>query len=317
MSTGLDHIVRRKVLLANEIPSHAQVVIIGGGVAGCSVAYHLTLMGWEDVIVLERKSLTSGTTWHAAGLVGQLRATHNLTRLAQYSTNLYSSLEEETGQATGFRQSGSLSIASDSERFEEFRRGASMASYFGLKAEVISPAEARELHPLIETNDLVGAVFLPNDGQTNPVDTTQALAKGARDRGAKIFEQTQVLGIETEGRRVTAVVTSSGRVACEFVVNCAGMWGQEVGRMCGVNIPLHAAEHFYVVTEPIEGLPQNLPVLRELSACNYFKEDAGKMLIGMFEPLAKPWGMQGIPDDFELGSCPRMSNILSHNLSLQ
>ena len=291
-------------------------MIIGGGVAGCSVAYHLTRLGWQDVVLLERKSLTSGTTWHAAGLIGQLRATHNLTRLAQYTAELYAALEKETGQATGFRQNGSLSIASEPERFEELRRGASMASCFGLEAEVISPAEARELHPLIEIDDLVGAVFLPNDGQTNPIDTTQALARGARDHGAKIFEQTRVTGIETEGRRVTAVVTTSGRVACEFVVNCAGMWAKEVGQMCGVNIPLHAAEHFYVVTEPIEGLPHNLPVLREPSACNYFKEDAGKLLVGMFEPVAKPWGMQGIPKDLEFETLPQDIEHIEPQLDL-
>ncbi len=302
--------------MVSEVPSHAQVVIIGGGVAGCSVAYHLTRLGWQDVVLLERKSLTSGTTWHAAGLIGQLRATHNLTRLAQYTAELYAALEKETGQATGFRQNGSLSIASEPERFEELRRGASMASCFGLEAEVISPAEAGELHPLIETEDLVGAVFLPNDGQTNPIDTTQALARGARDHGAKIFEQTRVTGIETEGRRVTAVVTTSGRVACEFVVNCAGMWAKEVGQMCGVNIPLHAAEHFYVVTEPIEGLPHNLPVLREPSACNYFKEDAGKLLVGMFEPVAKPWGMLGIPKDLEFETLPQDIEHIEPQLDL-
>ena len=302
--------------MVSEVPSHAQVVIIGGGVAGCSVAYHLTRLGWQDVVLLERKSLTSGTTWHAAGLIGQLRATHNLTRLAQYTADLYAALEKETGQATGFRQNGSLSIASEPERFEELRRGASMASCFGLEAEVISPAEAGELHPLIEIDDLVGAVFLPNDGQTNPIDTTQALARGARDHGAKIFEQTRVTGIETEGRRVTAVVTTSGRVACEFVVNCAGMWAKEVGQMCGVNIPLHAAEHFYVVTEPIEGLPHNLPVLREPSACNYFKEDAGKLLVGMFEPAAKPWGMLGIPKDLEFETLPQDIEHIEPQLDL-
>ena len=302
--------------MVSEVPSNARVVIIGGGVAGCSVAYHLTRLGWQDVVLLERKSLTSGTTWHAAGLVGQLRAPHNLTRLAQYTAELYAALEKETGQATGFRQNGSLSIASEPERFEELRRGASMASCFGLEAEVISPAEAGELHPLIEIDDLVGAVFLPNDGQTNPIDTTQALARGARDHGAKIFEQTRVTGIETEGRRVTAVVTTSGRVACEFVVNCAGMWAKEVGQMCGVNIPLHAAEHFYVVTEPIEGLPHNLPVLREPSACNYFKEDAGKLLVGMFEPVAKPWGMQGIPKDLEFETLPQDIEHIEPQLDL-
>ena len=302
--------------MVSEVPSHAQVVIIGGGVVGCSVAYHLTRLGWQDVVLLERKRLTSGTTWHAAGLVGQLRATHNLTRLAQYTADLYAALEGETGQATGFRQNGSLSIASDEERFEEFRRGASMASCFGLEVEVVSPGEAQELHPLIEIEDLVGAVFLPNDGQTNPIDTAQALARGARDRGAQIFEQTLVTGIETQDRRVTAVVTDSGRITCDVLVNCAGMWGREVGRMCGVNVPLHAAEHFYVVTEPIADLPQNLPVLREPSACNYYKEDAGKMLVGMFEPVAKPWGMQGIPEDIEFETLPQDIEHIEPQLEL-
>ena len=302
--------------MVSEVPSHAQVVIIGGGVVGCSVAYHLTRLGWRDLVLLERKRLTSGTTWHAAGLVGQLRATHNLTRLAQYTADLYAALEDETGQATGFRQNGSLSIASDEERFEEFRRGASMASCFGLEVEVVSPGEAQELHPLIEIEDLVGAVFLPNDGQTNPIDTAQALARGARDRGAQIFEQTLVTGIETQDRRVTAVVTDSGRITCDVLVNCAGMWGREVGRMCGVNVPLHAAEHFYVVTEPIADLPQNLPVLREPSACNYYKEDAGKMLVGMFEPVAKPWGMQGIPEDIEFETLPQDIEHIEPQLEL-
>jgi 4-methylaminobutanoate oxidase (formaldehyde-forming) len=273
-------------------------------------------LGWRDVVLLERKSLTSGTTWHAAGLIGQLRATHNLTRLAQYTADLYAALENETGQATGFRQNGSLSIASESERFEELRRGASMASCFGLEVEVVSPTEAREIHPLIEIDDLVGAVFLPNDGQTNPIDTAQALVRGARDRGAKIFEQTLVTGIETHDRRVTAVDTDSGRITCDVLVNCAGMWGREIGQMCGVNIPLHAAEHFYVVTEPIEGLPHNLPVLRELSACNYFKEDAGKMLVGMFEPVAKPWGVDGIPKDFEFETLPQDVEHIEPQLEL-
>ena len=302
--------------MVSEVPSHAQVVIIGGGVVGCSVAYHLTRLGWQDVVLLERKRLTSGTTWHAAGLVGQLRATHNLTRLAQYTADLYAALEDETGQATGFRQNGSLSIASDEERFEEFRRGASMASCFGLEVEVVSPGEAQELHPLIEIEDLVGAVFLPNDGQTNPIDTAQALARGARDRGAQIFEQTLVTDIETQDRRVTAVVTESGRITCDVLVNCAGMWGREVGRMCGVNVPLHAAEHFYVVTEPIADLPQNLPVLREPSACIYYKEDAGKMLVGMFEPVAKPWGMQGIPEDIEFETLPQDIEHIEPQLEL-
>ena len=299
-----------------ELPQQAQVVIIGGGVIGCSVAYHLTQIGWTDVVLLERKKLTSGTTWHAAGLVGQLRATYNLTRLAQYTTELYASLEEETGQSTGFRQNGSLAIASDKERFEEFVRGASMASCFGLDAQVVSPTEVRSLHPLVKTDDLVGGVFLPKDGQTNPTDTAQALARGARNRGARVFEDTRVTAVETKGRRETSVRTDSGTISCEIAVNCAGMWAREVGQLCGVNIPLHAAEHFYVVTEPINDLPVDLPVLREPSACNYYKEDAGKLLIGMFEPEAKPWGMAGIPLDFEFDTLPEDVAHIEPHLNL-
>jgi 4-methylaminobutanoate oxidase (formaldehyde-forming) len=299
--------------MSRELPEQAQVVIIGGGIIGCSVAYHLAELGWTDVVLLERKSLTSGTTWHAAGLVGQLRATHNLTRLAQYTTELYENLEQVTGQATGFRQTGSLSLATDAERFEELKRGASMASCFGLEVEVISPAEAQELYPIMSIEDLVGAVYLPRDGQTNPTDTTQALARGARNKGVRIFEQTRVNALEKKSDRITAVITDKGRIACETVVNCAGMWGREVGQMCGVSVPLHAAEHFYIVTEPIPDLPRNLPVVREPSVCNYYKEDTGKLLVGMFEPVAKPWGMDGIPDSFEFDTLPEdVAHIEEH-----
>ncbi|MEK9743315.1 MAG: FAD-dependent oxidoreductase [Gammaproteobacteria bacterium] len=290
--------------MSQECPEQARVVIIGGGVIGCSVAYHLAELGWTDVVLLERKLLTSGTTWHAAGLVGQLRATQNLTRLAQYTTSLYENLEEITGQATGFRQTGSLSLATDAERFEELKRGASMASCFGLEVEVITPREALDLYPIMSIKDLVGAVYLPRDGQTNPTDTTQALARGARDKGVRILENTPVLSLEKKAGRIAAVITAKGRIACDVVVNCAGMWGRDVGEMAGVSVPLHAAEHFYVVTEPIPDLPRNLPVVREPSVCNYYKEDAGKLMVGMFEPVAKPWGMKGIPEDFEFGTLP-------------
>ena len=290
--------------MGSDFPDQAQIVIIGGGVVGCSVAYHLAELGVSDVVLLERKSLTSGTTWHAAGLVGQLRATQNLTRLAQYTTNLYADLEKLTGQATGFRQNGSLSLATDEERFEELKRGASMASCFGLEVEVVSPKEALELYPIMSTKDLVGAVFLPRDGQTNPTDTTQALARGARDKGVRILEGVIVESFEKQGGRISSVMTSRGPIVCETVVNCAGMWGRSLGLKAGVSVPLHAAEHFYVVTEPIPGLQKDLPVVREPSACNYYKEDAGKMMVGMFEPVAKPWGMDGIPEDFEFGTLP-------------
>ena len=287
-----------------RIPESTQVVIVGGGIVGCSVAYHLTLRGWKDVVVLERKQLTSGTTWHAAGLVGQLRATHNLTRLAQYTTELYASLEKETGQATGFLQIGSLALATSEGRFEELKRGASMARCFGLEANILTAGEAKELWPLMRTDDLLGAVHLPKDGQTNPIDTTQALAKGARSRGAQIFENVKVSEILVKDGRATGVRTSQGDIEAEFVVNCAGMWGHQLGATIGAAIPLHAAEHFYVVTEPIPGLPRHLPVLRDADACTYIKEDAGKLLVGWFEPRAKPWGMDGISESFAFDSLP-------------
>ncbi|MCE3250236.1 MAG: dependent oxidoreductase, partial [Geminicoccaceae bacterium] len=287
-----------------ELPAHARAVIIGGGVVGASVAYHLTRLGWQDVLLLERRQLTSGTTWHAAGLIGQLRATQNLTRLAKYSAELYAGLEAETGQPTGFRQHGSLSLARTAERFTELKRAASMAATFGLAVEVIGPAEARARHPLLAVDDVVGAIFIPSDGQANPIDITQALARGARMGGARIVERCQVTGISQANGRVTGVVTEHGPVAAEVVVNCAGMWGRAVGRLAGVNVPLQACEHFYVLTEPIADLPKDLPVLRDPDGCLYAKEDAGKLLVGVFEPVAKPWGVDGIPEDFEFGELP-------------
>ncbi len=290
--------------MAESLPSHAQVVIVGGGIVGCSLAYHLTKLGWRDVLLVERKQLTCGTTWHAAGLVGQLRATQNLTRLAQYTAELYTTLEEETGQATGFKQNGSLSIATDGERMEELARGASMAKTFGLEVESMSPGQIGELWPLLNLEGVVGGVYLPKDGQTNPIDTAMALAKGARQGGARIVENTPVTGILRSAGRVAGVVTGGGEIGAEFVVNCAGMWGREVGRMAGVNVPLHACEHFYAVTEELDGVPADLPVLRDPGACAYYKEDAGKILLGAFERHAKPWGMNGIPAEFCFDQLP-------------
>lgn len=287
-----------------DLPDRASVVIVGGGIVGCSLAYHLTLRGCTDVVLLERKQLTCGTTWHAAGLVGQLRATYNLTRLAQYTTNLYATLEQETGQATGFRQTGSVAIATHAARMEELLRGASMAKCFGLEVQTLSPAEIAAMWPGVHTSDLVGGVFLPKDGRCNPIDTTQALAKGARMRGAKIFENTPVKQIVIENGKAIGVRTAQGEIRAEMVVNCAGMWAHELGVNTGTTVPLHAAEHFYIVTEPMEGLHSNLPVLRDPDGCAYFKEDAGKLLVGWFEPVAKPWGMQGIPESFSFDSLP-------------
>ena len=286
------------------LPSHARVVVIGGGIAGCSVAYHLTKLGWRDVLLLERRDISCGTTWHAAGLVGQLRATNNLTRLAKYGADLYERLEAETGQATGFRRPGSVSLARNAERMHELKRLASMARCFDVDVEVITPAEAGRRWPLIRTDDLVGALWLPRDGRTNPIDTTLALAKGARQGGATILENTAVTGIRVENGRVAGVTTNRGDVACEVVVNCAGMWAREVGRMAGVTVPLHASEHFYIVTEPMAGVTPGLPVLRDTDGYIYVREEVGGLLMGGFEPVAKPWGMNGIPADFAFSLLP-------------
>ena len=287
-----------------SLPNHANVVIIGGGVAGCSTAYHLTKLGITDVVLLERKQLTCGTTWHAAGLVGQLRATRNLTELAKYTASLYHSLEAETGQATGFKQNGSISCAKTEARFEELKRGASMGKTFGLEIDVLTCAEIKERWPLLMVDDLVGGIFLHKDGQTNPIDTTQALAKGAKMRGARIFENTPVTRVRVENGRAVGVETEQGYIAADTVVICAGMWSHQLARETGVTVPLHAAEHFYIVTEPLEGVPPNLPVLRVQDECAYYKEDAGKILMGCFEPVAKPWGMKGISKDFCFDTLP-------------
>jgi glycine cleavage system T protein len=286
------------------LPSHARVVVIGGGIAGCSVAYHLTKLGWRDVLLLERRDISCGTTWHAAGLVGQLRATQNLTRLAKYGGDLYERLEAETGQGTGFRRPGSLSLARNAERMHELKRLASMARCFDVDVDVVTPAEAGRRWPLMRTDDLVGALWLPRDGRTNPIDTTLALARGARQGGATVLENTAVTGIRVEKGRVAGVTTAAGDVACEVVVNCAGMWAREVGRMAGVTVPLHASEHFYMVTEPMAGVTPDLPVLRDPDGYIYVREEVGGLLMGGFEPVAKPWGMGGIPEDFAFSLLP-------------
>jgi heterotetrameric sarcosine oxidase gamma subunit len=287
--------------VAKALPNHARVIIVGGGVIGCSIAYHLTKLGWTDVVLLERKKLTSGTTWHAAGLIGQLRATLNMTRLAQYTAELYSDLEAETGQATGWKQRGSISIATTHERLEELQRGASMAKTFGLEIHAVGPNDIKQYWPLLDVSDVVGGVFLPRDGQVNPIDTTMALVKGARTRGARLFEDTKVTAICLERGRVKGVATEQGEIEAEFVVIATGLWSRWLGKSCGVNIPLQACEHFYLVTEDFPELSPNLPVLRDPDHCAYFKEDAGKLLFGAFEANAKPWAVDGIPEDFEFG----------------
>ncbi len=292
-----------------KLPAQARVVIVGGGVAGASVAYHLARLGWRDVVLLERRQLTCGTTWHAAGLIGQLRASANMTRLAKYTQELYAGLEAETGIATGMERCGSISVALSDERHEELLRLASMARGFGLEAEVIDTAEIARRYPHLNTEGVCGGLWLPSDGQCDPANVAMAMIRGARRNGVKVFEGMRVSAIGTARGRVRSVrVQPEGgedpvEIACEHVVNCAGMWARDLGEMVGATVPLHACEHFYIVTEPIRDLGR-LPVLRVPDECAYYKEDAGKILLGAFEPEAKPWGMDGIPDDFCFDQLP-------------
>ena len=290
--------------MTKKLPQRADVVIIGGGVVGTSIAYHLTKLGITNTVLLERKQLTSGTTWHAAGLVGQLRANRNMTELAKYTTELFEGLEKETGQATGFKQNGSISIALSDGRMEELMRGASMAKNFGLEVNVITKADIAERLPHYNMEGVKGGVFLPKDGQVNPIDVTQAMATGARKGGAQIFENTKVTRIIVENGKAVGVETPEGTIHADKVVVAAGMWSRTLGRSIGVNIPLHAAEHFYIVTEPVEGLPRNMPIVRVPDECTYYKEDAGKLLVGAFEPIAKPWATHGIAEDHSFETLP-------------
>ncbi len=287
-----------------NFPASARAVIIGGGVIGCSVAYHLSGLGWRDVVLLEQGRLTCGTTWHAAGLVGQLRAHQNMTRLVQYSAELYQKLEAETGQATGWKQCGSVLVARTPERVTLFRRIHAAARAQGVSCEILSPKEAGEKYPVMRTDDLLGALWLPDDAKVNPADVTQALARGARQNGARIIEQTRVTAIHRKDGVATGVATSRGDIKAEIVINCAGQWAKQVGRLCGVTVPLHSAEHMYVVTGRIDGVHPNLPVLRDPDGYIYVKEEVGGLLVGGFEPVAKPWGMDGIPENFEFGILP-------------
>lgn len=290
--------------MAQSVPSTADVVVIGGGVIGTSIAYHLAKRGCGDVLLLERKQFACGTTWHAAGLVARFRGSYNLTELGKYSADLLVDIEKETGQATGFKQVGSLYLASDAERWEELKRTVSVARGCGIEMHRITPAEVKDLYPIVNETDLIGGVFSPMDGQASPIDVTQAFAKGGRMHGASLIEGVKVTDVLVEAGRVVGVETDQGEIRSKIVVNCAGMWAHEVGRMAGVNVPLHACEHFYLVTEKIPDLPNNLPVMRDQSAEAYFKEDAGSILLGAFEKGAKPWGMDGIPEDFSFDELP-------------
>ncbi|GAA0401956.1 FAD-dependent oxidoreductase [Cocleimonas flava] len=290
--------------MSKALPSSAQVVIVGGGVIGCSLAYHLTKLGITDVMLLERKTLTCGTTWHAAGLVPTLRANYSMSMLAKYSAELYGKLEEETGQATGYVRNGSLTIATNKERLAELKRGASMAKVAGFPCDVIDPDQAKEIWPLLNIEDVVGAIHLPDDGMASPVDLTNALARGAKNGGAQIFENTKVIDMIVKDGKAAGVVTEHGDIEAEIVVNCAGMWAREFGKKAGVNVPLHAAEHFYVVTEKMPNLQDHLPTMRDMDGYCYYKPEGGQLLVGMFEPGAKPWGMNGISEDFSFDQIP-------------
>ncbi|MGA8977908.1 MAG: FAD-dependent oxidoreductase [Pedococcus sp.] len=283
-----------------DLPSRARVVIIGGGVVGCSVAYHLAHLGWTDVVLLEQGSLSGGTTWHAAGLVGQLRASEAGTRLVQYSTELYSRLEAETGLGTGYRTCGGLTVARTPDRMVALRRTAASAAAYDIECELLTAAQAHERYPLMRHEDLLGALWLPGDGRANPTDLTQALAKGARNLGVVVRERVRVTDILTREGRVRGVRTDHGDIEADVVVNCAGQWANAVGAMAGVNVPLHSAEHFYVVTEQVEGVHRDLPILRDPDGWTYVKEEVGGLLVGGFEPQAKPWvSPDQIPHPFE------------------
>ncbi len=292
----------------NTIPKHARVVIVGGGIAGASTAYHLAKMGVNDVVLLEQGKLTCGTTWHAAGLVGQTRATRNATRMSQYGIELYSTLERETGLATGWKQCGSLNVARTPDRMQLMKRQMARAKSFGIAFDYVTPSEAGRIAPILRTDDLAGAVWIPGDGKANPTDLTQSLAKGARNRGATIFEGVRVTGVRVARGRVSGISwkrgDEDGEVSCETLVNCGGQWAREFGRLAGVNVPLCSAEHFYIVTKAIAGVTPALPVIRDPDGFIYYKEEVGGLVMGGFEPVAKPWNPSRIPDKFEFQLFP-------------
>jgi glycine cleavage system aminomethyltransferase T/glycine/D-amino acid oxidase-like deaminating enzyme len=287
------------------LPDRARVVVIGGGVIGCSVAYHLAHMGCKDVLLLERDRLTSGTTWHAAGLMVTFGSTSETsTEMRKYTRDLYSRLEAETGQATGFRPCGFIEVAADRDRLEEYRRVSAFNRFCGVDVHEISAAQVRELFPLARTDDILAGFYVEGDGRADPVDVTMALAKGARQQGARLVEGVTVTGVTRRRNRVTGVETSHGTVEAEFVVNCAGMWARQLGARCGVNIPLQAAEHYYLITEKIPELGRSLPVLEDPASFGYFREEVGGLMIGLFEPICAPWQVAGVPEDFSFGSLP-------------
>ena len=282
-----------------SLPSHAEIIIVGGGIVGCSVAYHLAKMGRSDVLLIEQGKLTSGTTWHAAGLVGQMRPNRNMTTMSKYGIELYAALEAESGLATGWKQCGSVNVARTPERMQVLKKQSAMANSFGVECQLITPTEAGALYPVMRTDDLQGAIWLPGDGKVNPADLTMSLAKAARNRGVKIIEGIEVNGVISEHGKAVGVQTTQGEVRCEVLVNCAGQWARQFGRLAGVNVPLFSAEHFYIVTGKIDGVLPNLPVMRDPDGYIYYKEEVGGLVMGGFEPKAKPWKMDPIPSTFQ------------------
>jgi sarcosine dehydrogenase len=284
--------------MSEDLPSHAEIVVVGGGIVGCSTAYHLARDHRADVIVLEQNQLTSGSTWHAAGLVGQLRSSASITQVLRYSVSLYERLEAETGLATGWKMTGCLRLATNAERMTEFKRLATTARSFGMEMHLLSPAEVKAIWPLMDVSDLVGASFLPTDGQASPSDVTQSLARGARTHGARFFEGVRVTGFGFENRRIVRVETDRGAIACDKVVNCGGQWARQLGALAGVSVPLQPMKHQYVVTEPIPGLARDAPTLRDPDRGTYFKEEVGGLVMGGYEPDPQAWTSGDVPADF-------------------
>ncbi len=303
-----------------ELPKHARVVVVGGGIIGCSVAYHLAQMGCKDVVLLERDRVTSGTTWHAAGLMVTFGSTSETsTEMRKYSVNLYKRLEQETGLETGLKQCGFIEVASDPDRLIEYRRVSAFNRHLGIDVQEISPRQVKELFPLARIDDILAGFYVKEDGRVNPVDVTMALAKGARLHGAKLFEGVTVTGFTQKQGAVTGVKTNFGDIEAEFVVNCAGMWARQLGALAGVNIPLQAAEHYYLITEKIRDIDPNWPVLEDPGCHGYYREEGGGMMVGLFEPVCAPWKVEGIPGDFSFGDIPpdwdRMTPYLERAMS--